>query len=503
MQKPEKKALDFYRRQNYSAALKAFFKLDESILKRGDILVLIANCYDALGQKKSAVDYYKKALKVQKKSETAAANLAIIYYELKKIFQAKRYANKALKINPQNVSALVVWGNICYCAKNYPKALHYYQRALEQQRDFYTANFNTAGIYFEMKDYPTAYFYARRTVQLYPQAQEAMALLANICMELDKNDEAVEILAQLYAKNPRDYWVCNSISQAFQRCGRYDEALEMGWRAVLLSKGENAQQINFGYLLYETAIESSAPDVKKYARKWLQKYPDSPVVRHMGNAIVNAESVSQINSLFVREIFDAFADDFEEVLHNLDYSVPSRMSEEMDSLFANLHLKKMKILDIGCGTGLCGHYLKRYAKFRGLDGVDISAKMLEVAARKKLYTHLYNEDIKQFLSSRSAAYDLINAADVFTYFGELNSLFILLYQALRKNGRILFSVSENYENDRDWFLHASGRFLHSRKYIETSLIRQGFFIEKINRVRLRNEGDKAVYGWIVMAQKQG
>lgn len=503
MQKPEKKALDFYRRQNYSSALKAFFMLDENILKRDDILVLIANCYDALKQKNEAINYYKKALRANKKSETAASNLAIIYYELKKLFWAKRYANKALKINPQNVSALVVWGNICYCAQNYPKALHYYQRALEQQRDFYTANFNTAGIYFEMKDYPTAYFYARRTVQLYPQSQEAAALLANVCLELDKNEEAVEILARLYAENPRDYWVCNSISQAYQRCKKYDESLEMGWRAIVLSKGENAQHINFGYLLYETAIETPVPDVKKYARKWLEKYPDNPVVRHMGNAIVNAENVSQINSLFVREIFDAFADDFEEVLRGLDYSVPSLMSKEMDSLVANLHLKKMKILDAGCGTGLCGHYLKKYAKFRGLDGVDISPKMLDVARAKKVYAHLYNEDIKQFLSSCSGMYDLINAADVFTYFGELNSLFILLYEALRKNGRVLFSVSENFENGKDWFLHASGRFLHSRKYIETSLIRQGFFIEKMNRVRLRNEGEKAVYGWIVMAQKQG
>lgn len=52
----------------------------------------------------------------------------------------------------------------------------------------------------------------------------------------------------------------------------------------------------------------------------------------MGNAILNAENVSQINSLFVREIFDAFADDFEDVLQSLDYSVPSLMSKYLDSL---------------------------------------------------------------------------------------------------------------------------------------------------------------------------
>ena len=502
MPKSEKKALDLYKKKNYSAALTAFFKIDKAELNRNDILILIANCYDALGQKNEAVQYYKKALRVCGKSEVAAANLAIIYYELKKMFWAKWYALKTLRINHYNVSALVVLGNICYCAKKYPKALDYYQQALEQQREFYTANFNTAGIYFEMKDYPTAYFYARRTVQLYPQAQEAAALLANICLELDKNEEAIEVLAPLYAQNPQDYWVCNSISQAYQRCRRYAKALDMGWRAVNISKGENSQHINFGYLLYETAIESPYADVKGYARKWLQQYPESPVVRHMGNAILNAEDVSQINSLFVREIFDAFADDFEDVLHSLDYSVPSLMSKDLASLYSNLHLKKMKILDAGCGTGLCASYLKKYAKFRGLDGVDISAKMLEVAKLKKLYTHLYNEDINGFLASNVDEYDLINAADVFTYFGELGSLFALLAASLHKDGRVLFSVSENYVNDNNWFLHASGRFLHNKTYVENSLTRQGFFVEKMNRVRLRNEGGQPVYGWIVMAQKQ-
>jgi predicted TPR repeat methyltransferase len=222
----------------------------------------------------------------------------------------------------------------------------------------------------------------------------------------------------------------------------------------------------------------------------------------MSNAIINNEKVSHVDNIFVREIFDAFADDFEDVLHNLDYKVPTLISKSLDSLFSNLKLKKMKILDVGCGTGLCGKYLKKYSKFRGLDGVDISPKMLKIAKQKKLYTHLYNRDLRKFLDSHTSSYDLIVAADVFTYFGELNPLFILLYNSLRKGGRILFSISENNFNNNNYFLHQSGRFLHNRKYVENSLNRQGFFIEKLNRACLRNEGDKKVYGWIVMAQKQ-
>ena len=501
MQKTEEKAVAYYESRNFAAALRSFLKLEAEAPKREDILIYIANCYDGLGQKDEAVKYYRKALRANKKSDIAAANLAIIFYEMHNYAEAKTYAAKALKINSANMAALSVLGNLKYRKKDYNAALGYYHRAMDVQRDFYTAVLNAASVYYECRDFNTAYFYAKRTVQSYPDSGEAQSLLANICVELGRFDEAILVLAALYQKNPKDFWLCNLLSQAFQQKKEYERALEMGWRAVTLSKGENEQQINFGYLLYEVAVESPGTDVLSYARKWMEKYPDHPVARHMGNAMINAGQVSQINSSYIRDIFDVFADDFEEVLEGLDYAVPSLMEQALDALSKNVKLKKMRILDAGCGTGLCGAYLKKYAAFRGLDGVDISEKMLEVAKRKKLYTRLFNQDLNKFLSARENSYDLINAADVFTYFGELGGLFVLLFDALKPGGRVLFSVSENPYNQDDYFLHLSGRFLHSRKYVEEGLKKRGFIIEKLNRVRLRNEGETEVWGWIVMARK--
>ena len=502
MSQPEEKARNLYKKKKYASALNEFLQLDHQYLKNTDILVMIANCYDATGDKKHALKYYKKAWWRQPRSETINANLAITHYELGNILRSYFYARLALLINSENPSAAVVLGNIAYRRKKYMKALCHYKKALKVRPDFYTANFNAAGIYYDMKNYPAAYFYGLRTTTLYPKSEEAQALFADICLEQNKSDEALKILTAIYPKHKKDYWLCDSLSRAYQQQQHYAEALEMGWKAMTVSKGENSQHINFGYMLYEISLEFSQAKVNVYAKKWMNKYPSNPIVSHMANAIINGENISQVNGIFVREIFDTFANDFEEVLHNLNYKVPFLISKSLDSLYANLKLKKMKILDVGCGTGLCGKYLKKYAKMGGLDGVDISPEMLKIAKQKKVYSHLYNQDLKEFLDSHPDSYDLITAADVFTYFGELNQLFILLYNSLRKNGRVLFSVSENNYNENDYFLHQSGRFLHNQKYIENSLKRQGFFVEKLNRACLRNEGEKKVYGWIVMAQKQ-
>ena len=320
MQKAEEKAVACYQSGNFAAALRSFLNVLAEDPKREDILVYIANCYDGLGQKEEAVAYYRKALKANKKSDIAAANLAIIFYELQDYAEAQNAAERALKINPRNASALSVMGNLRYRKKDFDGALKFYQQAMETKRDFYTAVLNAASIYFERRDFNTAYFYAKRTVQSYPDSLEAQNLLAGVCIELGRSDEAILILSELYEKNPEDCWLCNLLSQAFQQKKEYDRALEMGWRAVVLSKGDNDQQINFGYLLYEIAVESPATDVLSHARRWQREYPDNPIVRHMTGAMLNAGHVSQINSVYVRDIFNAFADDFENVLGSLDYA---------------------------------------------------------------------------------------------------------------------------------------------------------------------------------------
>ena len=245
MQKAEEKAVACYQSGNFAAALRSFLNVLAEDPKREDILVYIANCYDGLGQKEEAVAYYRKALKANKKSDIAAANLAIIFYELQDYAEAQNAAERALKINPRNASALSVMGNLRYRKKDFDGALKFYQQAMETKRDFYTAVLNAASIYFERRDFNTAYFYAKRTVQSHPDSLEAQNLLAGVCIELGRSDEAILILSELYEKNPEDCWLCNLLSQAFQQKKEYDRALEMGWRAVVLSKGDNDQQINF------------------------------------------------------------------------------------------------------------------------------------------------------------------------------------------------------------------------------------------------------------------
>jgi len=99
-------------------------------------------------------------------------------------------------------------------------------------------------------------------------------------------------------------------------------------------------------------------------------------------------------------------------------SAPVGSSCSSYSSFMNASLD---ILDIGCGTGLAGAWLKDYA--RSLVGVDLSEQMVNVARKKMLYQELHVQPLNAFLEGCDRTFDLVVAADVLSYVGDLQSTF--------------------------------------------------------------------------------
>ncbi len=437
-----------------------------------------------------------------KYSVSALTDLSIDLYENKKYKEAEKLCRKVLKTAPDNYAALINLGNLLFIKKEYSKSVEAYLKADAARPDYYPVKINLANTYFEMQDYDNAEDYARQALKLDSQSYLGWNILGNSLLEKEQYSEAVSALEKAEKSNSTDAWLYNSLSRAYQQNGNVSEALDAGWQAIVLSEGDDSQQISFGYLLYEIAMENNAGEAKKYARLWLEKYPENNVAAHMGNAVLNNAEIGRANDEYLQNIFDVFAPDFENVLTSLDYRTPQQINGFLKEFYGENPRKKMRILDAGCGTGLCGKFLKKYAGFFSLDGVDLSSEMLKIAKGKKLYNRLFCQEINNFLSRKEKAYELIVSADVFTYFGSLDSLFENLFSALKKSGRIIFSVTANEQNNDDYFLHISGRFQHHENYIKRLLKINGFILEKQEKTKLRTEGKQDVWGYIFAARRQ-
>ena len=79
---------------------------------------------------------------------------------------------------------------------------------------------------------------------------------------------------------------------------------------------------------------------------------------------------------------------------------------------------------MGCGTGLCGEFLKDVSK--KITGIDISSKMLNQAEQKNIYNALIKSDFINFLDETNNKYDLFIASDVFIYTGNIDETFRLV-----------------------------------------------------------------------------
>ena len=133
------------------------------------------------------------------------------------------------------------------------------------------------------------------------------------------------------------------------------------------------------------------------------------------------------------------------------------------------------VLDIGCGTGLCGEFLRPIADV--LDGVDLSPQMLALARGKGLYDQLRCRDLEHDLGAHPQAYDLIVGAAVLIHFGELAPVFCAVHTALRPGGAFAFTLFR--DDTCDHAPTATSFFTHSRSYVEAQSANAGFAISRI------------------------
>ena len=133
---------------------------------------------------------------------------------------------------------------------------------------------------------------------------------------------------------------------------------------------------------------------------------------------------------------------------------------------------------------------------RRLTGVDLSANMLAQARERDVYSDLECIELTDYLARCDAEFDLVIAADVFIYLGDLAPVFAGVRRALRAGGRFAFSVEAG--DPQEWELAATRRYRHSRPYLERLAAEHGFDVEAMETGVLRREAGNPVDGHLAL-----
>jgi predicted TPR repeat methyltransferase len=318
----------------------------------------------------------------------------------------------------------------------------------------------------------------QKSVSLAPKDTEAHYNLGNTLKELGRLDEAVASYRQAIVLKSDFAEAHSNLGSTLQELGRLEEA-EASYRQAIAFKPDYADaHNNFGVILQKLGRLDEAEASYKQA---IAVKPDYPSAKDMLAALIGETSATAPRD-YVEGLFDNYAAKFESSLvGNLEYKIPKLIVEMI--LKNNPGGILGSILDLGCGTGLTGLEIKKYCT--NLEGIDLSKRMLDEARKKNVYDRLTYRDIIDYLLTENLHFDYFISTDVFIYVGDLSNVFKLIKSQNSSGGKLVFST-EHTDKD-DFCLEKSGRYSHSKTYIESLCEKFNYTLAHFEIVDLRKE----------------
>jgi len=313
---------------------------------------------------------------------------------------------------------------------------------------------------------------------LKPDFAEAHSNLGNTLKELGKLEEAEASYSQAIVLKPDFAEAHYNLGVTLQELDRLDEAEASYMQAIVLKPDYAVAYSNLGNTLKGLGRLEEA---EASLRQAVALKPDYAEAKHMLDAL-SGETTATAPRDYVEGLFDNYAAKFESSLvENLEYKIPRFVAEIIikDSKFDSLG----SVMDLGCGTGLFGAEIKQFCEH--LEGIDLSQKMLDKANEKGVYNKLIKQDLVTYLSNESLNFDYFISTDVFVYIGDLYDVFRLIKSRNKTGGKLAFST-EDYDGD-GFFLEQSGRYSHSKKYIECLCEKFGYKLRHFETQALRKE----------------
>jgi predicted TPR repeat methyltransferase len=359
-----------------------------------------------------------------------------------------------------------------------------------------------AGAWFDFADslmdsgeYDRAVAAYKQAIALRAPFPEAHNNLAGALLYLGDAHGAIAECRQALAERPGYALALNTLGAALGKLGLLDEAIASLLRAISLRPAYANAYHNLATLLDKAGRIEEAKQAYHTA---LRINPSLEEARYNLAALGDMPPPPCTPRPYLLRLFDTYAPAFDQHLVDaLDYQVPDKLYEAV--MAARPGATALEIVDLGCGTGLVGQ------RFRGiagqLTGIDVSTRMIQWAKRRNVYDRLIVDDYVRYLSARQEPCDLVLAADVFIYSGDLLPVFSAVARLLRPGG--LFGFSLEVSPQSDYVLQPNRRYAHSPGYIKR-LARQSDFDElAFDSVHLRRQGAEHAPGLIVILQRVG
>lgn len=443
------------------------------------------------GRLKQAETQYRRILADQPDHADALHLLGLTRHQQGYSSEAAQLISSALAQQPHNPVYLNNLGEVCRKLGLYEKALDHFRQAILHNKDLPQAHLNLGRTLIDLNKPDAAIQHLRLTVKCFPNYLDAFTVFAEVLFKQKAHTEALAVIDLGLNSMPLEPVLLCLKGICLRADGQTDTALHHYKSAIASHPNVAELHHNLGLLLQQLGQHEEA--AASYARE-LAIQPN-PSTQHILDAL-RGVTTERAPANYVRETFDAYADNFDShLIGKLHYHTPERLAELLNPEWQNF-----RVLDLGCGTGLMCPHLRNLA--RRLVGLDLSPRMIDKAQTLQCYDQLIVGDLIDWLnSSGEETFNLVVAADVLNYLGNLSPVLSSITHRLEPHGHILFSVESADQNCPQYHLDSTGRYRHNPEHICQLASLNGLRVIHRKSSVLRREKEIDVQGELFLLQK--
>ena len=485
------------------------------------------------GRVQEAVSIYQSVLNVREDHHQALHYLGLAKYQLGEKKEAIELIDKALVSMPDYIDAHNNLGNILRIEREFTKAKEHYRAALSLDNQHHQALNNLGGIYKLEKDYEQALDCYQKALAVDNTNPDYHLNAGTIQQSLNDWEGALQSFEKTVALNPEGALGHERLGQTLDAMGEYDKAIASFERALQLDSSQARSHTSQGdalaskglledaVLAYRKAIKCDSKFIQAYSNlavvlgnlsrldecreiveQWVAFDGDNPMAQHSLASLGMTSTPDRASNDYVEKLFDSASGKFDKTLGGLEYKAPQLLTQALKAIGAISEENKKRILDAGCGTGLCGPLLEPYKNY--LIGVDLSDGMLDQARKMDCYDELVHTELTGFMQKAEDNYDLIISADTLIYFGELQAAIDAASKLQSPGAWLAFTVEKHPDgsNTADYQINTNGRYSHSTDYVKSVCEKGGYRVEKFDPITPRMEGGKPVPGALILAVRE-
>ncbi len=440
----------------------------------------------------AAADALRAAVKLRPDFADALIGLGRIAYGHGSLAEAEDYLRRAISASPDAATAHYYLGLALRRGEKTAESIAAFQRAVASSPRWIEAHIELAYALASYGRTQAAEAEAREAVSLEPSFFPSQLALTSILVQTRRYAEAEAVAREAARLAPEDAGIHSRLAEILFHQEKRDEAEAEANTALRLDDSLPYPH----YLLGVVCIDRGEREQGlEHFRRYMDSSPDDTMgvglyLAHLGIAIAPERAPDN----YLGRLYHSRATYWDQTTAS---ERPYRGADMVANALARLKegaTQKMSILDAGCGTGLVGILVRERAT--RLDGVDLSAPMLEKASNKKIYDSLAQGDLVAYMESKPRAYDAITSAATLIHIGDLRPVFAAAARALRSEGLFIFTLFP-YDEGEGVTVNSYSCYSHSLGYVREQAAAAGFAVELAEKDIHEYNGETPVMAWII------